>query len=82
MSASIDMAAMREMDVAGRLGGRQSTRSMNVSKGSRRLVVSSFNRKPEACATAGDAHASGLRLNEHADISNRPRYKPGISHVN
>ncbi len=26
----------------------------------------SFNRKPEACAWARDAHASGLRLNEQA----------------
>jgi len=23
---------------------------------------------------AGDAHASGSRLNDHADISNQPRY--------
>jgi len=39
-----------------------------------RLIVSLFNRKPEACASPVFAHASGLRLNKHADISNRPRY--------
>ena len=31
-----------------------------------RPLAMSFNRKPEACACVGGAHASGLRLNDNA----------------
>ena len=46
------------------------------------VTIDSFNRKPEACAPARQAHASGLRLNgacvDPCKVSARPHVGPSV----